>query len=105
EPGQLDLREQRPAELDAGGRAVRPAAMRLRLRRLRAPEGRPAGARHPRGPADVPARVPELRQLRVAAPEPHGADAGRPRRSSLVRGAPAEEPRTDAVPARNLRAR
>ena len=57
----------------------RQAAVRLRLRaELRPAEGRPAAARRPRRPADVPARVPELRQLRVAPAQPHRGDARRP---------------------------
>ena len=71
-PAELDLRQQRPAELHAAGRAVRAAAVHLRLRRLPAAEGRPAGARRARRPADVPARLPQLRRPRVARAEPHG---------------------------------
>ena len=60
------------AELHAPGGGVRAAAVRLRLRpELRAAEGRPAGPRHARRPADVPARVPAVLGLRLAAAQPH----------------------------------
>ena len=103
EPAGLDVRERRAAELDAAGRAVRAAAVHLRLRRLRAPEGRAAGARRARRPAHVPARVPELRRSRVARAEPH-RQGGRARGHPLVRGAePDDEP--GHRPAGDVRAR
>jgi hypothetical protein len=61
EPGELDLRQQRAAELHGAGCAVRTAAVRLWLWRLRGPEGRPAGTRCAWRSADVPGRIPQLR--------------------------------------------
>ena len=71
EPAELDVRKQWPAELHDPGCPVRSSAMRLRLRRLRAPEGRPAGAGRARRPADVPACIPQLRRPRIARAQPH----------------------------------
>ena len=102
-PSNSTFGEQRPAELHAAGRAVRPAAVRLRLRRLRPAEGRPAGARRPRRPADVPDELPELRQLRVGAAEPHG-QGRRPHGHPLVRAAHPEGRRSLDLPAGHLRA-
>ena len=43
------------------------------VRRLPVAEGRPAGTRRARRPADVPARLPQLRRPRVARAQPHRA--------------------------------
>jgi len=69
--GELHLRQQRAAELYGAGRAVRSAAVHLRVRRLSVAEGRPAGARCAGRQADVQARLPQLRRSPVARLEPH----------------------------------
>ena len=104
EPVEVHVRRQRPAQLHAPGRAVRAAAMRLRLRaELRPAAGRPADARRARRPADVPAVVPAVRRPRLAARQPHGRRLAEHRRP-LVRGAPPEDGARDDLPAGDVRA-